>query len=106
MLSLRSYDFPDITLSRHRLSVALRFTPDYVPPSDLSEAAPGLPTNWNDLKAGQLILAHEGIGEGWWEALIIDAKGADVFVRWRDYPKPAKFTRSLVQTALLYPKAA
>jgi hypothetical protein len=105
MLSLRSCDFPDITLSRHRLAVALRFTSDYAPPRDISEVAPGLPTDWTDLKAGQLILAHEGTGEGWWEALIVDAKGTQVVVRWRDYSKPAKFTRSLVQTALLYPKA-
>jgi hypothetical protein len=105
MLSLRSCDFQDITISRHRLAVALRFTPDYLPPSDLSDAAPGLPTDWNDLKAGQLILAHEGTGEGWWEALIVDAKGTEVIVRWRDYSKPVKFTRSLVQTALVYPKA-
>jgi hypothetical protein len=105
MLTLRSSDFPDITVSRHRYAVALQFTPKYAPPSDLNEAAPGLPTDWTTLKESDLVLAHEGKGEGWWEALLVEVNDQETVVRWRDYPKAAKLGRAINQIALLYPKA-
>jgi len=103
MLSLRAVDFPEVSVSRHRHAVALGFTPEYMPPSDLGEAAPGLPTDWASLREGHLVLAHDGPGEGWWDALVVEAREQDVVVRWRDYPKPAKLIRPVRQIALLCP---
>lgn len=56
ILSLRAKDFSEVTASRHRAAVALIYTPQYVAPRDLSDAAPGLPRGWANLAAGRTSL--------------------------------------------------
>lgn len=59
------------------------------------------PQDWESIKAGDLIIAHEGKTEGWWEAIIIRRKDDSVTIRWRDYPKQPKVQRHRSQIAFL-----
>jgi hypothetical protein len=70
---------------------------------DSLPAARGLPRTWDEVAPGHLVVAHESIEDGWWEAIIIDRKD-DVFtLRYRDFPKLPKFVRHRSSIALIYP---
>ena len=101
--TLRARDFPDIQVVRHRAALALLYTPNYVAPENVGEAAPGLPTDWS-LKAGHLVLANLGPREGWYPAIITKRDGEKLTLHWQDEPTPT-FTRLVTEVALLYPKA-
>jgi hypothetical protein len=103
-LTLRARDFPDIQVVRHRAALALLYTPDYFPPENITEAAPGLPTDWSGLKAEHLVLANLGPSEGWYPAIVTKREGEKLTLHWQDEPTPT-FTRAVTATALLHPKA-
>ena len=105
MLSLRSTDFPEVTVTRHRYAVALGYTPDYQPPDGLAEAAPGLPKGWDSLRAGHLVIARQSRAEGSFEALATKVEDGRVTMCWRDFPKLPAFARTFADLALLYPAA-
>lgn len=106
MLTLRSIDAPDVVVRRHRCAVALRYTPDYMPPESLAEAAPGLPKGWESLKADHLVIARQSRADGAYEALVTKVEGSKrVTMRWRDAPKLPAFTRTFAELSLLYPLA-
>lgn len=67
-----------------------------------------LPADRDAIKVRSLLLATEGDGEGWFEAIVTRQADADgVFVlTWRDYPDQAPFARHRDQLALLPPNAA
>jgi hypothetical protein len=72
--------------------------------SDLP-AATGLPPNWDQIAPGHLVIAEEGPGCGWWEAIVIERK-ADMFtLRYRQFPKLPKFARHRSEIALMSPPA-
>src|ERR1035437_1360073 len=72
----------------------------------LPPLASGLPQNWQSIAAGNMILAHEGPGEGWWEAIVIARDNEIVTLRYRDYPKVPKFERHISTIALINPRPA
>ena len=52
------------------------------------QPAPGLPTSWDDIAVGHLVIAHESAINGWWEAIVL-ARDADMLtLKWRDYQQP------------------
>jgi hypothetical protein len=53
----------------------------------------GLPHAWDDIAPGNLVIAHETLENGWWEAIVIARDGDLVTLRYRDYPKYGKFVR-------------
>ena len=60
-----------------------------------------LPSSWDDIDVGKLVLAQDKPSDGWWEAVVIE-KADDTFtLRWRDFPKDAPFTRKVTALALL-----
>ncbi len=59
------------------------------------------PKDWDSIKSGDLVIAHEGKTEGWWEAIVIKRKDDNVTIRWRDYPKQPKVQRSRSQISFL-----
>ena len=69
-------------------------------PSDLSQV---LPRSWADIQAGSLVLAHDGVEEGWWEAIVIKREGDTLTLRARDYPKVPPFKLHSTAVALLNP---
>ena len=65
-----------------------------------------LPATWDAIKPGHLVLAHESLVDGWWEAIVVDRTGDNLTLRMRDYPAYAKFTVPVTAVALVNPKAA
>ena len=54
--------------------------------SGTAQAAPGLPTSWDDIAVGHLVIAHEARMGGWWEAIVLARDGDMLTLKWRDYP--------------------
>ena len=101
-LVLRARDFPEVApIKRNRFAVALLYTPGYVAPENVGEAAPGLPTDWQSIKPQHMVLANLGPRQGWYSAIVTKRAGETVTLHWQDEPKPT-FTRSFPQVALLY----
>jgi hypothetical protein len=70
---------------------------------DSLPAARGLPTSWDDIAPGHLVIAQESLEYGWWEAIVLDRKGDSFTLRYRDYPHLPKFVRHLSSIALMCP---
>jgi hypothetical protein len=68
--------------------------------------AQGLPKDWDSIEVGHLVIAHENMIEGWWEALVIATDNDMLTLRWRDYPKVPPVTRHRTAVALMKPAAA
>src|SRR6202045_2929543 len=60
------------------LVVALAGKPEAaLSPDDAKDSLPaarGLPRTWDEVAPGHLVVAHESIEDGWWEAIVIDRK--------------------------------
>jgi hypothetical protein len=70
---------------------------------DSLPAARGLPTSWDDIAPGHLVIAQESLEYGWWEAIVLDRKGDSFTLRYRDYPHLPKFVRHRSSIALMCP---
>ena len=68
--------------------------------------APGLPTTWDDIDVGHLVIARDEPAFGWWEAIVIAKDGDMLTLRFRDYPKQAPVVLHRATLALLKPTAA
>jgi hypothetical protein len=64
--------------------------------------APGLPVTWDDIAVGHLVIAQEGVKDGWWEAIVLARDGDMLTLKWRDYQKP-NVVRHAGAVALLKP---
>ena len=60
---------------------------------------------WDDIAPGDLVLAHETLEVGWWEAIVIARDGEQLTMRFRDYPKYGKFIRHRSAVALIQSEA-
>jgi hypothetical protein len=70
-----------------------------------NQPAPGLPATWDDIAVGHLVIAHEGKGDGWWEAMVLARDGDMLTLKWRDYPDHPSLVRHAGSVALLRPSA-
>jgi hypothetical protein len=68
--------------------------------------ATDLPSSWDAVKPGHLVLSQDALVEGWWAAVVVDRTGDKVTLRWRDYPGWPKFTVRVAAVALLNPATA
>jgi hypothetical protein len=66
----------------------------------------GLPKNWDAIAPGHLVLAFEGPGEGYWEAVVVNREDEILTLRYRDYPKVKNFQRHITTVALINPGPA
>jgi hypothetical protein len=66
------------------------------------QPAPGLPATWDDIAVGHLVIAHEGVKDGWWEAIVVARDGDMLTLKWRDYQQP-NVVRHASAVALLKP---
>jgi hypothetical protein len=66
-----------------------------------------VPSRWEDIQTGSLVLAStEGKSDGWFEAIVVKAKGDDLFVlRWRDWAELEPIVRTAEHLGLLPPSA-
>ena len=71
--------------------------------TELSNVAPatGLPTSWDDIKEGHLVIAREEAT--WFEAVVVSNENGMLTLKWRDYPKQANIIRHASAVALLNP---
>jgi hypothetical protein len=66
-------------------------------------SAPHLPQNWQAIGIGDLVVAQESLEEGWYEAIVVEANGDMLTLRWRDFPRQRRFARHRLRLGLLYP---
>ena len=67
-----------------------------------SQVAVGPPARtWQDLKVGSVVVAHENMEDGWFEAVVLSIAGDALTLRWRDYPKQPTITRHRSQIAFM-----
>ena len=65
-------------------------------------AVTGTPQRWEDLQVGSLVLASTGPDDGWFEAVVAEARGDAIFVlRWQGWPDHDPFVRRADGLALL-----
>src|SRR4051812_13570458 len=64
---------------------------------------PPAPATWAEIEVGSLVLAAEGPGEPWYEAVVVKAAGDVLTLKWRDYPDHPQFVRRRHKLALLHP---
>jgi hypothetical protein len=66
--------------------------------------APPLPTEWQAVKVGDLVLAPETDRMSWWPAIVLKAKGDSRWVlKWRDFDDPPSFVRHHSEIGLINP---
>jgi hypothetical protein len=73
--------------------------------SATDQPAPGLPTTWDDIAVGHLVIAQEALDDGWWEAIVLDRDGDMLTLKWRDYPWQSNVVRHAGAVALLKPSS-
>ncbi|GJE57734.1 hypothetical protein [Methylobacterium thuringiense] len=62
-----------------------------------------IPRERDEIGLGSLVLAHEGVDDGWWEAEVIGMNGRVFSLRWRDYPQQGTILRQPGELALMPP---
>lgn len=65
-------------------------------------SSPNLPRNWQEIGVGDLVVAQEGLEDGWYEAIVMDISDDTMTLRWRDYPKERRVVRHRRRLALLH----
>ena len=68
-----------------------------------SGSAPNLPETWDKIGIGDLVIAQESLDDGWYAAIVIEANGDMLTLRWRDYPHATRIVRHRKRLGLLYP---
>ena len=70
-------------------------------------AVENVPSAWAEVGQGSLVLISEGAQQGWFEAVVVEARPEDLFVlRWRDWPDEPPQVRRREHVALLTPAGA
>jgi hypothetical protein len=72
---------------------------------DVLPPARGLPSSWDEIVPGHLVIAHESLEYGWWEAIVVGRKNGVFTLRYRDFPSLPKFFRDQSGIALMAPQA-
>jgi Agenet domain len=68
---------------------------------------PNLPRTWEEIGIGDIVVAFEDADEGWYEAIVAEAAGDMLTLRWRDYPRQRQIVRHRNRLGLLHgPSAA
>ena len=73
-----------------------------VPAAAAPAGNPTIPKSWSEIRVGSLVIAHEGLDDGWWEAVVTEVHADVLTLRWRDYPRMAAITRNRKEVALLF----
>ncbi len=67
-----------------------------------SGSSPNLPESWDKIGIGDLVIAQESPEDGWYAAIVIEASGDMLTLRWCDYPRSTRFVRHRGRLGLLY----
>jgi hypothetical protein len=77
------------------------FTVGEQQPPPASASAPKLPASWDEIAPGHLVIVHETLDCGWWEAIVVARTGDTLTVRYRDFPKYPTLVRHRSAVALI-----
>jgi hypothetical protein len=77
-----------------RLTLPVATAPNSLP-------AVSLPTSWDDIDVGKLVLARDRPQDGWWEAVVTEKSDDTLTLRWQVSPKDPSFKRKVTEVALL-----
>ena len=72
----------------------------------VSPVTSGLPRSWESISVGHMVLVHESLVDGWWEATVLKREDEILTLRFRDYPKQPTFIRHINTVALVNPGLA
>ncbi len=75
------------------------------PNADGNDRAPALPGDWDDIEPGHLVIANEGPGYGWWDAIVVEVNGDMLTLHWRDFPWQENVVQHRSAVALIRPAA-
>lgn len=68
---------------------------------------PKMASSWDDIKAGDLVIAQHTRADGWYESIVLNIAGVGderlFHLRWQDYPRDPHFIRHLKAIALARP---
>jgi hypothetical protein len=64
---------------------------------------PRLPTDWTDIKRGDLVLAQgKDPAEGWWQVIVVDVTGDLIKLRWPDEPRGRPVLKPRLALGLMF----
>ena len=69
----------------------------------INGSGPTATDTWDAIKPGHLVVAHESLRDGWFEAIVTERTGDKVTLRWREYGGQPTFTVPVTAVALLNP---
>jgi hypothetical protein len=65
------------------------------------------PATWDDIRADHVVVAkEEGPFQSWWEAIVTQASGDTLTLRWRNQPQLPPLSRHRLHVALMLPKTS
>jgi hypothetical protein len=70
---------------------------------DDQAGSPGLPRDWDEIGPGHLVVANEGPGNGWWDAIVVEVNGDMLTLHWRDFPWQPDVVQHRSNVALINP---
>ncbi len=73
--------------------------------ADGNDGSPGLPRDWDEIAPGHLVVANEGPGNGWWDAIVVEVNGDMLTLHWRDFPWQENVVQHRSAVALIRPGA-
>lgn len=73
-------------------------------PGDRTFVGQPRPRDRDEIGLGSLVLAHEGVDDGWWEAEVIGINGSVFSLRWYDYPTEPTILSKAGELALPPPR--
>lgn len=66
--------------------------------------SPKLPLGWDKIEPGTLVIAQDDDPrDGWWQAVVVEAKGTMITLRWQNRTERKPFTRHRYNVALINP---
>jgi hypothetical protein len=68
-----------------------------------TEQASALPSGWDAIAPGHMVLLQESLPAGWFEAVVVARDKEQLTLRFRDYPKYPTFVRHLYSVGLVHP---
>ena len=68
-----------------------------------SRSLTDLPTSWDAIKPGHVVLIQDSLIGGWYEAIVVGRTGDKLTLRWRDYPGWPKVNVRASAVALVNP---
>jgi hypothetical protein len=60
-----------------------------------------LPTTWEHIEPGHLIIAEDTPTDGWWPAVVVKRHEKSLVLKWRDSPGQGEFIRDVSSVGLL-----